>query len=155
MRIDWEQFDRDEQFRHYFRYRLHENDFGPATDGQGGILGHFYAKPLYGRLDDRGRVDKSAGFNGEIAIAFAEPDEGRLTLYSLAYRTKRSSEPTVPRIGRRSGRRPGGGSASTWGWPPESGGLNPNGPRAPTWGAGMAEPLRPEWCLRPWLVNRD
>ena len=80
MRIDWEQFDRDEQFRHYFRYRLHENDFGPATDGQGGILGHFYAKPLYGRLDDRGRVDKSAGFNGEIAIAFAEPEDGRLTL---------------------------------------------------------------------------
>jgi hypothetical protein len=25
-------------------------------------------------------VDKSAGFNGEIAIAFAEPSEGHLTL---------------------------------------------------------------------------
>ena len=110
MRIDWGQFDRHEQFRYYFRYKLHEKDFRPAIDGQGHTLGHFYAKPLYGRLDDRGQVDKSAGFNGEIAIAFAEPDEGRLTLYSLAYRTKRSSEPTVPRIGRRSGRRPGGGS---------------------------------------------
>jgi hypothetical protein len=80
VKIDWEQFGRDELFRHYFRYKLHEKDFRPAMDGQGRTLGHFYAKPLYGRLDDRGRVDKSAGFNGEIAIAFAEPEEGRLTL---------------------------------------------------------------------------
>ena len=80
MRIDWGQFDRDHQFRYYFRYKLHEKDFRPATDSQGRTLGHFYAKPLYGRLDERGRVDKSAGFNGEIAIAFAEPEEGRLTL---------------------------------------------------------------------------
>ena len=80
MRIDWGQFDRDEQFRYYFRYKVHEKDFRPATDGKGRTLGHFYAKPLYGRLDDRGRVDKSAGFNGEIAIAFAEPGEGHLTL---------------------------------------------------------------------------
>jgi hypothetical protein len=35
-------------------------------------------KPLYGRLDERGRVDRSAGFNGEIASA--EPEEGRLPL---------------------------------------------------------------------------
>jgi hypothetical protein len=80
MRIDWGQFDRDGRFRHYFRYKLHEKDFRPALDGQGRTLGHFCAKPLYGRLDDRGRVDKSAGFNGEIAIAFAEPEEGHLTL---------------------------------------------------------------------------
>ncbi len=80
MKIDRGQFDRDEQFRHYFRYKLHEKDFRPAIDGQGRTLGHFYAKPLYGRLDERGRVDKSAGFNGEIAIAFAEPEEGHLTL---------------------------------------------------------------------------
>jgi hypothetical protein len=80
MRIDWGQFERDGQFRHYFRYKLHEKDFRPAIDGRGRTLGHFSAKPLYGRLDERGRVDKSAGFNGEIAIAFAEPEEGRLTL---------------------------------------------------------------------------
>jgi hypothetical protein len=80
MRIDWGQFDRDEDFRNYFRYKLHEKDFRPAVDGQGRTLGHFYAKPLYGRLDERGRVDTSAGFNGEIAIAFAEPSEGHLTL---------------------------------------------------------------------------
>src|SRR5262245_52109423 len=80
MRIDWGQFDRDEQFRYYFRYKLHEKDFRPAVDGQGRTLGHFYAKPLYGRLDERGRVDKSAGFNGEIAIAYAEAEEGHLTL---------------------------------------------------------------------------
>jgi hypothetical protein len=80
MRIDWGQFDRDEQFRYYVRYKLHEKDFRPAIDGQGQTLGYFYAKPLYGRLDDRGRVDRSAGFNGETAIAFAEPEAGRLTL---------------------------------------------------------------------------
>jgi hypothetical protein len=80
MRIDWGQFDRDERLGHYFRYKLHEKDFRPAVDGQGRTLGHFYAKPLYGRLDDRGRVDRSAGFNGEIAIAFAEPQDGHVTL---------------------------------------------------------------------------
>ena len=80
MRIDWSQFDRDERLRHYFRYELHEADFLPATDGQGRPLGHFSAKPLYGRLDERGRVDRSAGFNGEIAIAFAEPEDGHLRL---------------------------------------------------------------------------
>jgi hypothetical protein len=80
MRIDWGQIDRDERLRHYFRYKLHEKDFRPAIDGQGRTLGHFYAKPLYGRLDERGRVDRSAGFNGEIAIAIAEPEDGRLTL---------------------------------------------------------------------------
>jgi hypothetical protein len=46
MRIDWGQFDRDEEFRHYFRYKLHEKDFRPAVDGQGRTLGHYYAKPL-------------------------------------------------------------------------------------------------------------
>jgi hypothetical protein len=80
MRIDWEHFDRDEQLRHYFRYKLHEKNFRPAIDGHGRTLGHFYAKPLCGRLDEWGRVHKSAGFNGEIAIAFAEPEEGRLIL---------------------------------------------------------------------------
>jgi hypothetical protein len=78
--IDWDQFDRDEEFGHYFRYKLHEKDFRPAVDGQGRTVGHFYAKPLYGRLDDRGWVDKSGGFNGEIAIAFTETEEGHLTL---------------------------------------------------------------------------
>lgn len=80
MTIDWGQFDRDGRLRHYFRYELREEDFRPATNALGRTLGHYYAKPLYGRLDGRGRVDKSAGFNGEIAIAFAEPEGGRLTL---------------------------------------------------------------------------
>jgi hypothetical protein len=80
MKIDWGAFDRDERFRYYFRYKLHERDFRPAIDAGGRTLGHFYAKPLYGRLDAQGRVDRSGGYNGEIAIAFAEPEEGRLTL---------------------------------------------------------------------------
>jgi hypothetical protein len=78
MRIDRGQFDHDDQLRDYFRYKLHEKDFRRAVDGQGRTLGHFYANPLYGRLDNQGRVDRSAGFNG--AIAFAEPEEGHLTL---------------------------------------------------------------------------
>lgn len=80
IKIDWDTFDRDHQFRHYFRYKIHEEDFRPATDREGRTVGHFFAKPLYRRLDERGRVDKSEGFSGEIAIAFAESEQGHLTL---------------------------------------------------------------------------
>jgi hypothetical protein len=108
LKVDWGQFDRDERLRHYFRYKLHEKDFRPATDGQGRTLGHFYAKPLYGRLDDRGRVDKTVGFNGEIAIAFAEPDAGRLTVLfarlpkeEIARRDGRKNWPAIREAARR------------------------------------------------------
>lgn len=59
------------RFRHWFRYPLHRHDFQPlrATRDQR-LLGYYTAKPLYGRLDAAGRVDKSAGFNGEIAGVF-------------------------------------------------------------------------------------
>ena len=59
------------QFRHWFRYPLHRHDFQPlraVRDER--LLGYYTAKPLYGRLDDKGRVDKSAGFNGEIVGVF-------------------------------------------------------------------------------------
>ena len=56
-------------FRHLFRYPLHTGDFHPLrTDGH--LLGYYAAKPLYGRLDRRGRVERSAGFDGRIAAVF-------------------------------------------------------------------------------------
>lgn len=60
-------------FRHWFRYRLHGGDFHPlcAEDGADArLLGYYTAKPLYGKLDARGRVDRSAGFDGSIAVLF-------------------------------------------------------------------------------------
>jgi hypothetical protein len=57
------------RFRHVFRYPLHAGDFHPLrVDGH--LLGYYAAKPLYGRLDSRGRVDRSAGFDGRIAAVF-------------------------------------------------------------------------------------
>jgi len=57
------------RFRHYFRYPLHARDFHPLR-GPRRLLGYYSAKPLYGRLDARGRVDRSGGFSGEIAAVF-------------------------------------------------------------------------------------
>jgi len=57
--------------RHWFRYPLHRHDFHPlrAPPAQR-LLGYYSAKPLYGRLDAQGRVDRSAGFDGRIAGVF-------------------------------------------------------------------------------------
>ncbi len=60
-------------FAHWFRYALHARDFQPlrASDDAGArLLGYYAAKPLYGRLDARGRVDKRAGFNGAVVAVF-------------------------------------------------------------------------------------
>lgn len=54
----------------YFRYRLRPQDFSELRSRDGKLRGYFTAKPLYGRLTERGRVDRSAGFNGEIAVLF-------------------------------------------------------------------------------------
>ena len=56
------------RFRHYFRYPLLARDFHPLRRER--LLGYYSAKPLYGRLDATGRVDRSAGFNGEVATVF-------------------------------------------------------------------------------------
>ena len=34
------------------------------------LLGYYAAKPLYGKLDARGRIDRSAGFDGGIIALF-------------------------------------------------------------------------------------
>lgn len=61
------------EFLHYFRYPLHADDFHALRmhdDDHARLLGYYTAKPLYGKLDERGHVDRSAGFNGEIATVF-------------------------------------------------------------------------------------
>ncbi len=60
-------------FAHWFRYPLHAHDFHPlrAGDGTGArLLGYYAAKPLYGKLDVRGRVDRSAGLSGDVVAVF-------------------------------------------------------------------------------------
>ena len=58
-------------FRHWFRYPLHRKDFHPLRDtATSRLRGYYSAKPLYGKLDARGRVDRSAGFSGRIAGVF-------------------------------------------------------------------------------------
>ena len=58
-------------FSHWFRYPLHAQDFHPLRDAQSHALrGYYSAKPLYGKLDARGRVDRGFGFDGRIAGVF-------------------------------------------------------------------------------------
>lgn len=58
-------------FRHWFRYPLHRHDFHALRDAQARrLLGYYSAKPLYGALDAKGRVDRGAGFDGRIAGVF-------------------------------------------------------------------------------------
>ncbi|ANH81951.1 hypothetical protein A8C56_14120 [Niabella ginsenosidivorans] len=54
---------------YYFRYPLHRNNFHVLEAGDH-IYGHYTAKPLYGQLTPEGRVDKSSGFNGDVAVLF-------------------------------------------------------------------------------------
>ena len=58
-------------FRHWFRYPLHRHDFHALRDAQAlRLLGYYSAKPLYGKLDASGRVDRSSGFDGRVAGVF-------------------------------------------------------------------------------------
>lgn len=60
---------RDPQIAFYFRYPLRQRDFHKLYEN-GRVLGRYAAKPLYGRLTNEGKVDRSAGFNGQVAIIF-------------------------------------------------------------------------------------
>ena len=54
---------------YYFLYLLHTKDFRDL-EICGKLRGHYTAKPLYGRMTKDGYVDKTAGFNGDIAALF-------------------------------------------------------------------------------------
>ncbi len=53
----------------YFRYPLRHADFREVRTG-GRLLGRYAAKPLHGRLTPQGRVDRSADYNGQVAVIF-------------------------------------------------------------------------------------
>ena len=53
----------------YFRYPLRHADFREVRRA-GRLIGRYAAKPLYGRLTPEGRVDRSAGYNGQVAVVY-------------------------------------------------------------------------------------
>ena len=82
------------EFRHWFRYPLHGHDFHPVRADatlDGKLLGYYAAKPLYGKLDTEGRVDRSAGFNGEVIAVFV-PSPVRSWKHARLIRTRMPRE---------------------------------------------------------------
>ncbi|MBL7733839.1 MAG: hypothetical protein JNL51_00140 [Chitinophagaceae bacterium] len=82
---------------------MHRSDFHSLRIGDR-VYGHYAAKPLYGKLTPEGRVDKSTGFNGDIAALFVPlaargPDEAELF---IAHATP---EDLVLRTGKRNWKR--------------------------------------------------
>lgn len=71
--IDLNELRKTRYIGYYFRYPLHRKDFHEFKI-EDNIRGHYTAKPLYGRLTPKGRVDKSAGFNGDIAVLYVPMD---------------------------------------------------------------------------------
>jgi hypothetical protein len=67
--LDLAQLDAVPGFRHYFRYPLRDADFRPLRE-HARLRGYYAAKPLYGTLTRGGRVDRNAGFNGQVAAVF-------------------------------------------------------------------------------------
>jgi hypothetical protein len=67
--LDLEELRRVPRVPYYFRYRLHRHHFHELRV-QDRLRGHYTAKPLYGRLTPKGRVDRSAGYNGDVAALF-------------------------------------------------------------------------------------
>lgn len=67
--LDLDELRRVPRVSYYFRYRLHRRDFHELCV-QDRLRGHYTAKPLYGRLTPKGRVDRSVGYNGDVAALF-------------------------------------------------------------------------------------
>lgn len=67
--IDPQALRRMRTFAFYFRYPLHRDDFAEVIVDHR-LRGYFTAKPLYGKRTAAGSVDRSAGFNGEVAAIF-------------------------------------------------------------------------------------
>lgn len=71
--IDLGELRRIPRIAYYFRYPLHHGNFRELRlDDR--VRGHYTAKPLYGRLTPQGRVDRSAGYNGDVAALFVPID---------------------------------------------------------------------------------
>ena len=60
---------RERRVAYYFRYPLQHADFHELRE-QGRLLGRYAAKPLFGRLTAEGRVDRSRGYSGQLALLF-------------------------------------------------------------------------------------
>ncbi|MCC6288899.1 MAG: hypothetical protein IT249_13535 [Chitinophagaceae bacterium] len=73
--LDLDELRRRPGIGYYFRYSLHRNDFHDFKIGDH-VYGHYTAKPLYGRLTPEGHVDKSAGFNGDVAVIYVPLEAG-------------------------------------------------------------------------------
>jgi hypothetical protein len=86
--LDLDELRKTRRIGYYFRYPLHRNNFHDLKI-RNHIAGHYTAKPLYGSLTPEGRVDKSAGFNGDIAVLYvplkaATPDDTELFITHTA-----------------------------------------------------------------------
>lgn len=60
---------RNKKIAYYFRYPLHHGDFSELREN-GRLVGRYAAKPLFGKLTREGRVDRSACYNGQVAVVF-------------------------------------------------------------------------------------
>jgi hypothetical protein len=87
------------RFAYYFRYPLHHRDFHEVREDER-LLGRIAAKPLYGRLTREGKVDRSAGFNGQVAVIFI-PARARTPRAAEVLLTKMSPRRVTKADGRR------------------------------------------------------
>ena len=97
--VDLETLRRDRRIGFYFRYPLRRGDFWPVR-AQGRLCGYATAKPLYRRLTPQGRVDRSSGYDGRVAILFI-PSPARSTRRATLLFTHLPSVETVGHDGRR------------------------------------------------------
>ncbi len=87
------------QIAYYFRYPLYHSDFHQLRDHQR-LVGYVAAKPLYGKLTPAGRVDKSGGFNGQIAVIFV-PSPARSARRAILLLTELPRDQITTPLGRR------------------------------------------------------
>jgi len=71
--IDIDDLKRVRRIAYYFRYPLHRKDFRELRAADE-LRGHYAAKPLYGKLTPEGKVDRSGGYNGDVAALFVPLD---------------------------------------------------------------------------------
>ena len=97
--LDLQALRRVPKFAYYFRYPLRHSDFHEVR-AAGKLLGRFAAKPLYGRLTSQGKVDRSAGFSGQVAVLFL-PARARTAAAAKLFLTRMPRQRVVGPGGRR------------------------------------------------------